>query len=172
MNPEENSHEPLVERALVGFDLAAEHHISNCEPCQSEREQVADALRGFGAASREYTQRPQSFWEQQAAKIRAARGERSGRRVALALAPGLAVLLLLALAMVARRPTSSPVTTAAVTPVVTEPSDHELLLEVERAVGSDTPLALGPATLMVEENEDSLPVSSTNTTKVRGTHEN
>ena len=70
MNSNENPHEPLVERALVSFDLAAEHHIAHCQPCQTEREKVEDALRQFGAANREYANRPTSFYEQQAARIR------------------------------------------------------------------------------------------------------
>src|SRR5258708_6579118 len=49
MNPNENSHDPLVERALVGLDLAAEHHLANCAPCQTERERVQEALQLFGA---------------------------------------------------------------------------------------------------------------------------
>jgi len=72
MNSNENAHDPLVEQALVGFDLAAEHHIAHCGPCQAERERVEAALRQFGAANREYANRPASFWEQQAESIRAA----------------------------------------------------------------------------------------------------
>ena len=49
MNPNENSHDPLVERALVGLDLAAEHHLANCAPCQTERERVQEALRRTAA---------------------------------------------------------------------------------------------------------------------------
>jgi hypothetical protein len=172
MNSNETSHEPLVERALVGFDLAAEHHLANCEPCQSERERVEDALRNFGAANRQYANRPESFWEQQAARIRAARGERTQRsRVALALAPGLAVLLLLGFALVNRGPSTRTIAVAVV-PVQSDTSDHELLLEVERAVQSDTPLSLEPATLMVEESDNNLPVHSTNPSKEPRSHEN
>jgi hypothetical protein len=172
MNTNENSHEPLVERALVGFDLAAEHHLANCAPCQSEREQVADALRNFGAAKRQYANRPESFWEQQAARIRAARSERLQRSgVALALAPGLAVLLLVGIALVRHEPSPRPVTVA-VFPGQSDASDHELLLEVERAVESDTPFSLEPATLMVEESDNRVPVNSTNSSKEPRSHEN
>jgi hypothetical protein len=172
VNSNENSHEPLVERALVGFDLAAEHHLANCAPCQTEREQVEEALRNFGAANRRYANRPESFWEQQAARIRAARNEQGQRsRVGLALTPGLAVLLLLAFALVNRGPGMRPVASS-VGPVQSDSSDHELLLEVERAVQSETPLSLEPATLMVEESDNNLPASSTNTSKEPRSHEN
>jgi hypothetical protein len=172
MNPNENSHEPLVERALVDFDLAAEHHLANCAACQSERERVESALRNFGAANREFASRSESFWEQQAARIRAARSERAQRsRVALALTPGLAVLVLLAVALVTRAPHTVPVSGAVVT-VTSDSSDHELLLAVERAMQSETPLSLEPATLMVEETDNNLAMNSTNRSKEPRSHEN
>jgi hypothetical protein len=172
MNSNEQWHEPLVERALVGFDLAAEHHLANCAACQREREQVEDALRNFGAANRQHATRPERFWELQAARIRAARNERALRsRVAVALVPGLAVLLLLGFALVSRGPGRRPVV-ATVVAIQPDTSDHALLLEVERAVQSETPLSLGPATLMVEESANDLPVNSAHTSKEPRSHEN
>lgn len=176
MNPNENTHDPLVDRALVGFDLAAEHHLANCQPCQEERERVEEALRMFSAANREYAHRPESFWEQQALRIRATRNESARKsRVALTLTPGLAVLLLIGAALLSRVPHSSP--SSAISPLTVEAkadrlSDHELLLEVERAVQSDTPLSLEPAMLMVEESDSSMPLSSSNAPKEPHTHEN
>jgi len=168
MNANEHSHDPLVERALLGFDLAAEHHLANCAPCQAERERVQEALRFFGAANREHANRSESFWEQQAARIRAARTERSRRsQLAMTLTPGLAVLLLLAFALLHRGSVSPPTQPAAQIDY-----DHELLVEVERAVQSDTPLSLEPATLMVEESNSGLPMNSTNSVKEPRSHEN
>jgi hypothetical protein len=168
MNPNENSHEPLVEQALVGFDLAAEHHLAHCAPCQTERERVQEALQLFGAANREYANRSESFWEQQAARILAARNERTRRsRMVMTLAPGLAVLMLLAFALLHRAPV-----TPLSQPVVQIDYDHELLVEVERAVQSGTPLSLQAATLMVEDSENSRPMNSANSVKERRSHEN
>jgi hypothetical protein len=172
MNSNENSHDPLVDQALVGFDLAAEHHIANCPPCQSERERVEDALRQFATVNREYASRPENFWEQQAARIRAARsenGQRSG--LAMRLVPSAVVLLLLALAVLSRIPGSRPVAVTTPAAVQTD-SDHELLVEVERALQSDTPLALEPATLMVEESDGNLPLNTTSEDKEPRSHEN
>ncbi|MGC2193846.1 MAG: hypothetical protein WA628_04160, partial [Terriglobales bacterium] len=105
MNSNENMHDPLVERALVGLDLAAERHIAHCPPCQTEREKVEAALREFGAASRQAASRPEIFWEQQASRIRAAHRESGQRsRLTMALAPSVVVLLLLAFAMLGRAP--------------------------------------------------------------------
>lgn len=171
MNSNENTHDPLVERAVVGFDLAAEHHLASCAPCQSEREEIDNALRQFGMASREYASRPEIFWEQQAARIRAARGKSEQRsRLAMTLVPSVVVLLLLAFAVLGRAPGVRPVAQA--TPAVQTDSDHELLLEVERAVGTDTPAALQPATLMVEESNGQEPLNSTSQDKETRSHEN
>ena len=172
MNANENAHDPLVEQALVGFDLAAEHHIAHCEPCQTELEKMADALRQFGMANREYANRPESFYEQQAARIRAAQcasEKRSG--LGMTLIPGVVVLLLLAFAMLGRAPGVHPVVTSPA-PSVQNDSDHELLLQVERAIQSDTPRALEPATLMVEDNDGSRPLDSSSERKENRSHEN
>lgn len=172
MNSNENAHDPLVERALAGFDLAAEHHIAHCEPCQTERERVEDALRQFGAANREYANRPASFWEQQAASIRAAQRVSVQRsRATLALVPSLVVLLLLAFAVLSRAPGMRPVAVVPPVSAQTDP-DHELLVGVERAMGMDTPLALQPATLMVDESNDNDPLNSAYQSKARRSHEN
>ena len=171
MNSNENPHEPLVERALVSFDLAAEHHIAHCQPCQTEREKVEDALRQFGAANREYANRPTSFYEQQAARIRAAQQEsRQKSRLTMTLVPSLVVLVLLAVAMLSKAPSVRPVAVAP--PIQQTDSDHELLLQVERAIQSDTPRALEPATLMVEDNDGNRPLNRTSDRKENRSHEN
>lgn len=171
MNSNENAHDPLVGRALVGFDLAAEHHIAHCEPCQTERERVEEALRQFGAANREYANRPASFWEQQAASIRSAQQASVQRsRATLALVPSVVVLLLLAFAVLGRAPAVHPVAVAP--PPAQTDSDHELLVGVERAMRTDTPRALQPATLMVEESIGNEPLNSTYESEERRSHEN
>jgi hypothetical protein len=171
MNSNENAHDPLVEQALIGFDLAAEHHIAHCEPCQTERERVEEALCRFGAANREYANRPNSFWEQQAESIRAAQQASVRRsRATLALVPSVVVLLLLGFAVLGRAPGVRPVAVAP--PPAQTDSDHELLVGVERAMGRRTPLALEPATLMVEESSGNEPLNSTDESKERRSHEN
>jgi hypothetical protein len=171
MNSNENTHDPLVERALVGFDLAAEHHIAHCPPCQTERERVEDALRQFAVANREYASRPENFWEQQGARIRVAHQEATQRSsLTMTLIPSVVVLLLLGFAILGRAPGVRPVAVAR--PALQTDSDHELLLQVERAVGADTPLALQPATLMVEESNRGEPLNSRPENKETRSHEN
>ena len=171
MNSNENLHEPLVDQALVGFDLAAEHHIAHCQPCQTEREKVEEALRQFGAANREYASRPESFYEQQAARIRAAQqASRQSSRLTMALVPSLVVLVVLALTMLGKAPGVRPV---AVAPQVQQAdSDHELLVQVERAIQSETPRALEPVTLMLVEDDGNRPLDTSSERKENRSHEN
>jgi hypothetical protein len=171
MNSNDNTHDPLVECALVGFDLAAEHHIAECQPCQAERDQVEVALRQFAAANREYAKRPEDFWELQAGRIRAARAESDSKsRLTMTLVPSVVVLLLAAFAILGRAPGVRPIQPTA--PVAQGDSDHELLLEVERAIQSDTPRALEPATLMVNESDGNLPLDPALQNKETRSHEN
>lgn len=171
MNANDNMHDPLVERALVSFDLAAEHHIAKCQPCQAERDHVENALREFAAANREYAKRPEDFWDVQAARIRAARRESDAKsRLTMTLVPSVVVLLLAAFAVLGRAPEVR--TTRPTAPVAQIDADHELLLEVERAIQTDTPRALEPATLMVEESDGTLPLDPALRNKETRSHEN
>jgi hypothetical protein len=171
MNSNENSHDPLVERAVVSFDLAAEHHLAECQPCQTERDHVQDVLRKFAVANREYAERPETFWQQQALRIEAARQKSETRsRLMATLVPAVVVLILAAFAILGHAPGVHPVAT--VTPAAQVDPDHELLLEIERTIQADTPRALEPATLMVNERESNLPLGSTSNRKEIRSHEN
>ena len=171
MNSNENTHDPLVDRALVGFDLAAEHHIAECQPCQAERDQIEIALHKFAAANREYAQRPEDFWELQAGRIRAAHRESDSKsRLTMTLVPSVVVLLLAAFAILGRTPGVRPTRPPA--PIAQVDADHELLLQVERAIQSDTPRALEPATLMVDESDGNLPLDPALQNKETRSHEN
>jgi hypothetical protein len=171
MSSEQHAHEPLVERALAGFDLAAEHHIANCEPCQAERERLEEALRQFGAANREYATRTADFWEKQATQIQEKRRQSRGRAyMVTALAPALATLLFVAAVLVHRAPRVE--SSARTAPVVQVDSDHELLVAVERAVESDTPQALEPVAWVEEENDGSMPSAMRSNQKENASHEN
>jgi len=173
MNANENPHDPLVERALVGFDLAAEHHIANCQPCQTDRERMQDVLREFGTANRQLAHRPEIFWEQQATKIRTARLKSTQRsRLALTLVPTAVVLLLAAFAVLSPSPGAHPSAVNVPVPALQRDSDHELLLEVERAVQTDTPRSLEALTLMSEESDSVQPAGSVNSLKELRSHEN
>lgn len=145
-----DSHAPLVDRALMGLDLAAEHHLANCPCCQGEREKTERALERYAAFEREQVERQETFWADQATRIRAAcNSVRRRPAAAAALVPALGLLLVLGLGLMLRR---QPVPAPPVAHIRTV-SDHELLLAVESAVDNGTPYALEPVALMVEERE-------------------
>jgi hypothetical protein len=145
-----NSHEPLIDRALIGLDLAAEHHLAHCSCCQGEREKTEQALRRYAEKQREEASRPESFWDEQAARIRGARVSlRRQPPVVAVLASAATLLLVLGVALAPQRRIQTPQKSAALQNI----SDHDLLLAVERAVDNGTPYALEPVALMVDEPE-------------------
>jgi len=145
-----NSHEPLIDSALIGLDLTAEHHLAHCPGCQGEREKTERALRQFAELEREQASRSEAFWEEQTARIRAARASLARRPAPAAiLVPALVLLLILGLSLTPRRqPPTRPTQTQ-------EVSDHDLLVAVERAVDNGTPYALEPVALVADEAESS-----------------
>lgn len=168
MNENANSHEPLVDTALIGLDLTAEHHLANCPCCQVEREKTEQALRHFADLQWEAASRPESFWEQQLARIHAAR-RASERRSAVraALVPAIAVIVLLAFALAPqKRPAPKPAAQAQAV------SDHDLLVEVQRAVDNGTPYALEPVALVDDDSNANSPIQANKNSKELRSHAN
>lgn len=167
-NLDPNSHEPLIDSALIGLDLTAEHHLANCPCCQGEREKTEQALREFAEMQRDEATRPEPFWQAQADRIRAARAQISPRSpLRTALVPALALLLLLALQLTPQKETSpKPVQQ------VQAISDHDLLVEVERTMNTATPYALEPVALLSDESASTYSVPENNATKEPRSHVN
>jgi len=167
-NLDPNSHEPLIDSALIGLDLSAEHHLANCHCCQGEREKTEQALREFADLQREQANRPEPFWENQAARIREARAQISQLSpLRTALVPALALLLLLALQLTPQKE-SSPKPVQQTQSI----SDHDLLVEVERTMNTATPYALEPVALLSDDSETTHPVSDQNHPKEPRSHAN
>ena len=147
---ESQSHEPLVDRALMGIDLAAEHHLANCPCCQGEREKTEQALRHYSAFQREEAGREDNFWNEQAHRIQVAcHALRPRSNAAARLVPALALVMVLGLGLALWRQPSTARPTAQLQTV----SDQDLLIAVESAVDTGTPYALEPVAVMVEEHE-------------------
>ena len=157
MNENASSHEPLVDRALIGLDLTAEHHLANCPCCQGEREKTEQALRHFAELQREQASRSEAFWEDQTARIRAARASLARRMPGAAiLAPALVLLVVLGFELTPRRQAQTgPTETQTI-------SDHDLLVAVEQAVDNGTPYAFAPVALVADESEPSSAASIKN----------
>lgn len=143
-----NPHEERILEGLTGRSVPAEDHLLACVACRSERDRLAKSISAFAASAREATDRPGHFWTRQAAQIHSSVAAAPAGRMGLSsrMASALAVLGLFALLLLQGAPGPRPVVES------TPPnSDHELLLEVERALQRETPAALEPVTLLVED---------------------
>lgn len=108
-----------------------------------------DALPGWAQVA---TENNQEFWQNQRAGVwaRISQAERRSARLPI-LGWALAAVTIAASGWLLNRPSDLRPHQVRVDP------DHELLLEVERAVQTDGPLALEPAALLAEEMVQDLP---------------
>ena len=132
-------------------------HLENCEMCRVELKRLRQAMHGPEMGNDDlWEAQRQSIWR----KIETSRSspQASGWRWGYALAA--LILLAATLSMNSGNRTPEPVPAQAQVDF-----DHELLLEVDRIVQSDGPMALQPAGLMTETqlNEDSGMSSKENT---------
>lgn len=132
-------------------------HLENCEMCRAELKRLRQAMQKAESADTE-------FWEAQRQKIwkrievtRTA-PRTTGWRWGYAFAALVLLATMLSMNSGYRPPVQKPVQ-AQVDP------DHELLLEVDRIIQSDGPMALRPAGLMTETqiNPDSVITSKERT---------
>ena len=160
-------HESLVDRALAGPDLTAEHHLANCTCCQMEKEAIEKALQHFADVQREQANRPETFWERQAAKIRETRQQKAEHRSsAWVWIPALATAIVLLAVVLRPGAPKSPV------PQATVLTDQQVLTEVERAVEGGTPMALEPVSLYAEQDLENSSSPNSNFKKEPLRHEN
>ena len=143
-----NSHDNRVLEALTSRSVPAEDHLLACASCRAERAQLETSLSIFSAAAREATEQPGHFWTRQAAQIHSNIAAAPKRRLSFGsrMASALALLGLFAFLLVRAAP--APKTSVS---QASPNSDHELLLAVEQALQRDTPAALEPVTLLVED---------------------
>lgn len=119
-------------------------HLENCDRCRMELKRLRQAMQSPEIGSDEvWDSQRQRIWD----KIETSRSspQASGLRWSCALAA--LILLAATLSMNSGNRIPEPIPAQAKTQV---DSDHELLLEVDRIVQSDGPIALQPAGLMTE----------------------
>ena len=143
-----NSHDNRVLEALTCRSVPAEDHLLACASCRAERAELEASLSIFSVAAREATEQPGHFWTRQAAQIHSNIAAAPQRRLSFGsrMASALALLGLFAFLLVRAAP--APKTSIS---QASPHSDHELLLAVEQALQRDTPAALEPVTLLVED---------------------
>jgi hypothetical protein len=152
------SDEQLTAALLAEDDAAAGEHLAACEPCRAELESLRAALGSVRADEQARAERPHLFWREQRMAIAAQIP--AGREVTtrpLAWAGSLAVFALAAAWMTQSAPPAQPVARPAQdAAAVSAPADpdHDLLVDIQRSVRRDVPLALAPATLLAQELHD------------------
>lgn len=146
----------LSDDELAGLTLASD------EQC------LRETLGNLPACAQTASQRPDEFWQEQRAKVwsRVAQTERSvAQRFPVLTWAAVATMIAIAILMLHRTPTPE-IRQARVDP------DHELLIEIERAVQSDGPEALEPAALLAQEMIRARPSRNTPIHKMEVSHEN
>jgi hypothetical protein len=150
--------------ALMGeWKPEVQEHLEHCPSCQAKHRGPLDVLKGFAEWARQSTDRPETFWQRQAAEITAQLHAPSSGRISTGFQPAwaaIAVVILLGVLLLlgpSQKPSSENAHAA---------SNHELLVNVEQTVESDLPIALEPAALLAEEIErNSRPAVRTRTVK-------
>jgi hypothetical protein len=163
------SHDDRIFDALTCRSLPAEDHMLACASCRLERQRLQHELNAFSESVRSSTNEAGAFWTRQAAHIHARVSAEPSRQSWLLsrLVPVFAVLALFAILLLQNSPSPRPVTHNA-----PSRSDHDLLVEVERALDRQTPAALEPITLLVEDMSRSNNDPSANLHKEQPNHVN
>jgi hypothetical protein len=147
-------------------------HLSNEELAdlvidsdQKAVRQILDTLPGLAHAA---TQQNEEFWRKQRTAVwsRISSAEDQSRRRLAIVAGALAAVVVSVSGWLVNRPFEAPPRQGRLD------SDHELLLEVERAVQIEGPLALEPAALLAEEMVQDLPAKNSPSHKKEPGHEN
>jgi anti-sigma factor RsiW len=140
---------------LAELDAESSAHLASCEACRNEVEQLRGTLTGLRSSEVARAERPQEFWREQRLSIAAqipAGNELSTQP--LAWAASLAGILLVATMLSQGLPvldsSLQQVPPKASAQVASDP-DHDLLVDIGRAMRRDVPLALEPASLIAQE---------------------
>ena len=135
---------------------------------ESDQQQLRQTLEGLPGWASSATERDEEFWQRQRSsvwtRISAAESRSASRPPIVAWA--LAAALVAGSAWLLGRPVVVPPHEAQVDP------DHELLMEVERMVQIDGPLALEPAGLLAQEMVQDITVGNSPTRKKERRNEN
>jgi hypothetical protein len=147
-------------------------HLSNEElaelAIESDQQSLRQTLEALPGWARAATERNDEFWQKQRISVWSrisAVDNRTARRSPI-LAWALAAALIAVSGWLLERPVVVPPREAYVDP------DHELLMEVERVVQIDGPMALEPAALLAQEMVQDLPVRNSRPLKKEPSNEN
>jgi len=139
------SDEKLIEAMMGEGDITLRDHLRQCSACRQEKEMFQNAVGEFRNSVRAESERPETYWINQHNRIctalQSGTASRTGR-LFWVLASTAAVVAFAAALGIVRRPAP---------PVSAMDPDHQLLLDVERSLRRDLPVALEPAELLIQE---------------------
>jgi hypothetical protein len=123
---------------------------------ENDQQLLRQTLEGLPGWARSSAERDEEFWRRQRSSVwtRISAAENQGTSRPPIVAWALAAVMVAGAAWLLERPTVVPPHEAQVDP------DHELLMEVERMVQIDGPLALEPAGLLAQEMVQDLAVGN------------
>jgi hypothetical protein len=130
--------EVLLDR-FPGFDA----HLATCSSCRAEQERLRRALGTLPAITHIVAQNNDAFWEQQRTVIWAKIDSVEPRKLPVLAWASAAAVLVAATLLFNIAPT--------VPPRAKVDSDHELMVQLERTLQSEVPVALEPAALLARE---------------------
>ena len=129
-----------------------EMHARKCEQCRESVAQLQDALRAVAMDARRSAERSPVDWARQRNTILARAHEQSLRPRLWALATFAVMLLAAVLLVLAPQPASAPPQVAhQPTPAIAPADPDTLLAQVNDELERDTPAALAPVELLLQE---------------------
>lgn len=130
--------EVLLDRS-PGFNA----HLATCSSCHAERERVRRVLEELPALTHIVTQNTDAFWDQQRTAIWAKIDSIEPRRFPVLAWASATAVLVIATVLFSVAPTVPPQAQA--------DSDHELMIQLERTLQTEVPVALEPAAMLARE---------------------
>ncbi|HJY87655.1 MAG TPA: hypothetical protein VKE24_12530 [Candidatus Acidoferrales bacterium] len=134
--------EQLAEQLAGHADAQVREHLALCPACRDEQERADNLLARCREAIRAAASRSEPFWQWQRTAIVRRHMEWGGPR-RLAWAAVTAVLVFIAILLSEKTPPAKS--------LAQSDPDHALLVDVERSVRREVPLALEPAALLTQE---------------------
>lgn len=134
-----------VTSALVDSpDDALPAHVASCTTCREELTRLRRGLQALREETRAASEKPEVSWIRQRVAIAGKRLRQRSVSPRLAWAAGLALVAGLGSLYVTREQPAGRI-------VALADPDHQLLMDVERAIRRDLPLALEPAALITRD---------------------
>jgi hypothetical protein len=154
-----------LSEVLLDRSPGSNAHLATCSSCRAEQERVRRILEELPALTHTVAQNTDAFWEHQRTAIWANIDSVKPRKFPVLAWASAAAVLVAATLLFSIAPT--------VPPRAEVDSDHELMIQLERTLQSEVPVALEPAALLAREiTQNSQLNSPSPDRKKESSHEN